>query len=82
MERRALALWFTGTGLVVGLAGNILLYRQLWGISFLIFTIICLAAVLMSARVGKIRVNPRNLWLTVPLLFFAAMVAVRDEPPP
>jgi hypothetical protein len=77
MERRMFALWCVVAGLIVGLAGNMLFYGQMIGLSFLIYSVICLLVLFVVARAAKTRLNPRNLWLVLPLLFFASMVMFR-----
>lgn len=63
--------------LLLGGAFNWLFYGHTLGISLLVFVAL-LVAVLTGLGVLEQKLpEPRNLWLLLPLLFFAAMVAVR-----
>jgi hypothetical protein len=79
MERRSFALLAVGVGLLVGLLGNIFFYNRLIGLSFPIFITIVVIVILALARPAGRVLNRRNLWPLLPLLFFAAMVAVRAD---
>ncbi|MBC6936633.1 MAG: DUF4173 domain-containing protein [Chloroflexi bacterium] len=78
MERRTFAIWAVGIGLVLGILGNVFFYGRVIGLSFPLFTVLSVIAVL-AARPAKQPLSRRNLWPLIPLLFFAAMVAVRAD---
>lgn len=68
--------------LVIGLAADILFYRQSLGISAPLFGALVIGGLLL-ALAGETVAWPqvrRNLWLAVPTLFFASMLFLRDEP--
>jgi hypothetical protein len=71
-----------GIALAVGLAADVLFYRQSLGLSAPLFAALMIGGLLLAlaseARAGS-RVR-RNVWLAVPTLFFAAMIFLRDEP--
>ena len=82
MERKTFALYTLIAGVVIGIAADLLFYGKLIGVSFPLFMLISIAVVLVSdGLLHKDQpLNWRNLWVLVPALFFAAMVAVRAEP--
>ncbi|MEO1442850.1 MAG: DUF4153 domain-containing protein, partial [Chloroflexota bacterium] len=77
MSRRLFAVWTVFVGLVVGTIGMVMFYGQAVGVNFSIYTSLVLVAVIGSAVYAQREVNWRNLWLVIPALFFAMMVAVR-----
>ncbi|MBN1311221.1 MAG: DUF4173 domain-containing protein, partial [Anaerolineae bacterium] len=68
------------TGLGLGLIGDLMFYTQPLGISVPILALLVVAALLALATAEKTSVVWANMWLIVPLLFLAAMSAVRAEP--
>ena len=68
------------TGLAIGLIFNWLFYGKPLGISLLVFVVILLVALVVFSRMERLTAVRRNLWLVVPLLFFAAMAFVRANP--
>lgn len=80
MARRAFSLLIVAAGLVLGLAGMLLFFRQTVGVSFPLFIGLTVAVTLLCARAGRAPVNWRNLWPLVPAAFFALMLAVRAQP--
>lgn len=80
MERRTFSALAVGAGLVVGVIGTLFFYRKLIGISFLLFTLVALAALFLLARPVGRSIQRRNLWPLIPLLIFAAMIAIRADP--
>ena len=68
-------LLLAGAGL--GVAVDLLFYGQALGISLPLFVLLVLGALFGLSRVQDVRPVWRNLWLIVPLIFFAGMVAVR-----
>ena len=79
MERRAFAVVTVGTGIMMGLLGNILFYNRMIGISFPFYILLAAVLVLILARPAGQPIHWRNLWLLIPLAFFAGMVAVRAD---
>lgn len=63
--------------LILGWSWDALFYGQALGISVFLFVLLLLAALFSLGGLQRVRPAWRNLWLLVPLLFFAAMVAVR-----
>lgn len=80
MEKRAFSALAVGTGLAVGIIGTVMFYGKLIGISFLLFTLVAVAALFLLARPADRKIQRRNLWPFIPLLLFAGMVAVRTDP--
>jgi hypothetical protein len=66
-------------GLLVGFLGNIVFYGKTIGLSFPIFTLALVAALLALSIPARQPLRLRQLWLLAPLAFFAAMVAVRAD---
>ncbi|MEW6567436.1 MAG: DUF4173 domain-containing protein [Chloroflexota bacterium] len=71
-----MALAALGLGLVV----QFLFYGRPAGISFPIWALLCILALLACAWLERVRPAADGWLLVLPLLFFAAMVAVRSEP--
>src|SRR5438874_12730693 len=68
--------------LAVGLAADILFYRQSLGFSAPLFGALVVGGLLLALAgepLAWAQVR-RNLWLAIPTLFFATMIFVRDEP--
>ncbi|MBN1284616.1 MAG: DUF4173 domain-containing protein [Anaerolineae bacterium] len=80
MTRQQIAIRFVLIGLLVGLVGNILFYGKVIGLSFPLFILILVAAALGIYLWAGHSLHLRNLWPLVPILFFAAMVAVHAAP--
>jgi Domain of unknown function (DUF4173) len=78
-ETASVAAWSVAIGIVVGTLGSLFFYGKLIGVSFPIFIVIAIIAVFISARAFKVQLNPRNLWLVIPMLVFAAFVAIRAD---
>ncbi|MBA3870783.1 MAG: DUF4173 domain-containing protein [Anaerolineae bacterium] len=79
MERRSFAVITVGTGLMMGLLGNIFFFNHMLGVSFPIYILLAVALVLILSRPAGQTVHRRNLWLLLPLAFFAVMSAVRAD---
>ncbi len=77
---RLAALRLTLIALVLGLCANVLFVNHPLGLNFPLFTLWTLAALLTLAALERVRPTWRNLWLAAPLIYFAAMTAVRAEP--
>ncbi|HEX9986998.1 MAG TPA: DUF4173 domain-containing protein [Chloroflexia bacterium] len=63
--------------LALGWVTDLLFYGNRLGVSVPIFLLFLLGALFMLGRVESVQLKHRNLWLLAPLVFFAAMVAVR-----
>jgi len=63
--------------LILGWSWDILFYGKAPGISVFLFVLLLNVALVGLSQIQGIRPAWRNLWLLLPLLFFAAMVAVR-----
>ncbi len=69
-----------GAGLVIGLIFNWLFYGKPLGVSLLVFVMLLLVALVAFTRMEGVTAVRRNLWLVLPLLFFATMAFVRANP--
>ncbi len=67
-------------GVAIGLIFNWLFYGKPIGISLLVFVVLLLVALAAFTRMERVTAVRRNLWLILPLLFFAAMAFVRANP--
>jgi hypothetical protein len=63
----------------LGLGANLLFVNQPLGLNFPLFMIVLLTALGTLAALERVRAAWRNAWLAVPLVYFAAMTAVRAE---
>ncbi len=79
MERRSFAVITVGTGLLMGLLGNILFFNHNLGLSFPFYILLAVALVLLLSRPAGQVVHRGNLWPLLPLAFFAVMVAIRAD---
>lgn len=68
-----------GAALVLGWAFDLLFYGQLLGLSVALFVLLLVGALYLLARREGVAPRLRNLWLMLPLAFFAAMVAVHAD---
>jgi hypothetical protein len=68
------------TALALAWVWDLLFYGKALGISVLLFTLLLLIALFGLSRLGKVKPIWRNLWLIIPLIFFATMVFVRANP--
>jgi len=66
--------------LVLGLSVEILFHGHPLGISFPIWAGLSVAALLIAAWWGRIRPARAELWLAIPIMFFASMTFLRLEP--
>lgn len=64
-------------GLALGLIFDRLLAGRPLGVAFPLFIVLVLLALSLTMRWERVRPLQSNLWVFVPLLFFAAMAAVR-----
>lgn len=76
--RRPVALALIGLGL--GLAVEILFYGHPVGISFPLWTALCLAALFAAARLEGLTGAASARWLAIPAVAFAVIVMLRQEP--
>ena len=65
--------------LLLGWIGDALFYAKPLGISFPLFTTLAIATLFWVARHEGVAPARRNLWLIAPSLFFALMIAVRQN---
>jgi hypothetical protein len=79
MPRKTLAVWILLLGLALGVLGNLLFYQKAIGISFPIFILTIVLVTLAASRPAQTPIKLRNLWPLIPVLFFAGMVALRDD---
>jgi len=80
MTRASFSAWTLLVGLVIGTIGSALLYNTTFiGAGYPIMVGLLTAALLGSCVVAARPLNPRNLWLFIPVLFFAGMLAVRTD---
>lgn len=81
LERdHATGLWAAATGVAVGWLGSIFFLDKFVGLSFPLFILLLIVAALASTRRAGVSLRIRNLWLILPALFFAMMVAVHADP--
>lgn len=68
--------------LLLGAAADVLFYKQALGLNAPLFGALVLGALLFAfERSGQhVRLMRRNLWLALPILFFATTIFLRDEP--
>ena len=64
----------------LGVCVDLLFHQKPLGVSVPLFTLLLVGALLLLGRREGIRPVRGNLWLFVPLFFFAGMVAVRANP--
>jgi hypothetical protein len=68
-----------GAALALGWAFDLLFYGQLPGLSVALFVLLLVGTLLVLAHKEGVAPRIRNLWLILPLAFFAAMVAVHAD---
>src|SRR5436190_1017291 len=66
-------------GIILGLIATVLIYKHAVGLSFALYGILLVGVLLVYARVQHVKPAYRNLFTVVPVMFFAAMLAVRSE---
>ncbi len=79
MQRGKLAVWLLSISLALGLIANIFFYHKTIGLSFFLFIGLSVLATLAVAAAARLPVNRRNLWPLLPILAFAALVAIRGD---
>lgn len=65
--------------IVFGALFNYLFFAKYPGVSFFVFVVLLLAALLSFFYFYKIEFNKSAWWLALPILFFSGMVGVRDS---
>ena len=73
-------LWFAITAFVLGVSVELLFDGHPLGISFLIWAVLCVAALLGLAALEDIHPTRPELVLAIPILFLAVMTFLRLEP--
>lgn len=66
--------------LALGFAFDLLFWKQAPGISFFLFTVLCLAAGYVLLKKYQFQPAKASLALFIPVLFFALMTTIRREP--
>ncbi len=79
MDRKIFAVYTLLIGGLIGVVGDLLFYNKLPGLSFPLFLLLVIVVVLASGGLLRQWLRWRNLWVLIPALFFAAMIAVRAE---
>jgi hypothetical protein len=79
-ERVSLAAWAVAAGLLIGYVGSAFFTNVLMGLSFPLFIALLVVVAAATARRAGVALRPHNLWLALPALFFAFMLAVRADP--
>ncbi len=67
-------------GLALGMVFDVLFYGKMLGVSVLLFVVAVVGVLFWVSRLEDVRPTGRNLWVLVPIFFFAAMVFVRANP--
>ncbi len=80
VDKHVFAAWTVTMGAVLGIIGNLFFFDHPLGLSLPLFALIVSAAVTGTAWMMHLPLRLRNLWPLLPLLFFAAMGAVRADP--
>jgi len=65
--------------IAVGFCANLLFYGKPLGISVLLFFLLFIGVLLFVGRRSGVTAVRQNLWLFLPLIFFAGMIALRDN---
>jgi len=79
MDKQRLAIIAVVMGLGAGWAANLMFYERMIGLSFPLFVGLALILLFAFARIAGEPSQRRNLWVIIPLVFFAVMVAVRAD---
>ena len=79
MDRRVYALVAVVFGLALGIIGNVLFYNRMLGLSVPLYVLLLTAALFAFKQITGQATLRRNLWLFIPLGFFAVLVAVRAD---
>jgi hypothetical protein len=76
--KRTTILWITA--LLLGWCFDLLFWKQTPGINFSLFVLLCLAGGLLVLRRNGLRPAGKSLLLLIPILFFALVTTIRQEP--
>jgi hypothetical protein len=76
--KRTNILWITA--LVLGWLFDILFWKHAAGINFAIYVVLCLAGGFLVLGLNGLKPSWKSLLLLIPILFFAAMTFIRQEP--
>ena len=79
MTKDVFGVWTVFVSLIVGFMCMVMFYGHDVGISYPLFVGLLMTAVVGSGWYARYQMNMRNLWLLVPALGFAVMVAVRAD---
>ncbi len=79
MDRRVYALTAVVFGLAFGIIGNVLFYQHTIGLSVPLYVLLLVLGLFGMKAITRQPTLRRNLWLFIPLGFFAVMVAVRAD---
>ena len=78
MKDRSKRIWIVA--LVLGWLFDFLFWKQTPGINFFIYVILCLTGGFLVLRMDDIKPAYRSLILVVPIIFFAVITFIRQEP--
>jgi hypothetical protein len=76
--KRTNVLWITV--LVLGWSFDLLFWKHALGLNFALYALLCLAGGFLVLGLNGIKPSWRSLLLLIPILFFAAMTILRQEP--
>ncbi len=65
--------------ILVGFCADLLFYGKPLGLSLLLFVLFFVGVLIVVGKSSGVQAVRQNLWLLVPLFFFAGMVAIRDN---
>ncbi len=82
LSRMKYPLVVVAAGFGLGLASDLLFYDQPLGVSLPIVILLAVLVIIALSLAEGSRITTANVWLVIPLLFFAAMSAVRAAPLP
>lgn len=78
MKNRSKRIWIVA--LVLGWLFDLLFWEQTPGINFFLYVLLCLAGGFLVLRMDDIKPASRSLILVIPILFFAFISFLRQEP--
>jgi len=78
MKDRSKRIWIVA--LVMGWLFDLLFWKQTPGINFFIYVVLCLAGGYLVLRMDDIKPATRSLLLVIPIIFFAVITFIRQEP--
>ncbi len=76
--KRTNVLWITA--LLLGWFFDFLFWKHAQGLNFALYVVLCLAGGLLVLGLNGLKPAWRSLLLLIPILFFAAMTFIRQEP--